>query len=97
MPKLTDTQRAKAASTFFAEVPSASLRVLSTGQAEADALGVRLDELQWNKTFKEIEKYAREQGRDYFDLLFLLAASGPEEYERLKIERQAEIDAALRL
>jgi hypothetical protein len=95
MPKLNDVQLAKARQIFFAKNPMASVRIMTLTQAEADILGVSLAELQEVETYRAIEAYARDQGVDTTELLFMWGAADRDEYDRLMAERQAEIKKAL--
>lgn len=95
MPKLTDAQMDKAKRMFFAERPQELVKIMTLTQADADCLGVPLDELKEVETFRAIDRVARENGRDTAELMFNLGAADIHEYHRLMAARQEEIDKAL--
>lgn len=95
MTKLTDAQVAKATGLFVAERPALAVRLFTISQAEADILGVSVEELRRVETFAAMDKYARERGEDPIKLLFTLAAENHEEFEKMWGEHQEEIEKIL--
>lgn len=97
MPKLTDAQQAKVKSLFIAQNPMLAIRLATITQADADILGSTIEEMQNVETFAAIKKYALERGEDTMDLIYTLAADGPEELARLREEHRSETMKALGL
>jgi hypothetical protein len=94
MPKLTEMQLAKVAHLFLANNSATAARVVAITQTDADILGVSLEELRQVEIFSSINNFAHENGRDPAELLFTLAASSVEEFDRMWKEHQVELAKA---
>ncbi|WP_338771572.1 DUF6388 family protein [Massilia sp. METH4] len=97
MPKLTPAQLTKAARLFLGSKPASRARVMSLTQADADVMETSLDELRLATAMDEIEKFARENGRDAMEIRYSLAAETAEEFDRMWREYQSIIKQQLGL
>lgn len=95
MAKFTELQMEKGYSRFLEAHPSIKLRIDNLAQGEADALGVSMKELRNSEIMRELRLIAKSQGIDSSDFFWKFVADTPEEYEKMIVERDKAMKAAL--
>jgi len=95
MPELTADQMAKGRKRFLDGHPDIARRIDALTQAEADALGISLDQLREIETMRDLRNVASAKGLDATELFWSCIADTAQELGAMLEHRDALIKRAL--